>query len=231
MVKNLIKKYTDLVAEVARDHEKVGASLKGHDFEHALMVANYAFRIAPDKHLAELGWIAGLCHNADHLVQQGFFRPDKKRGKKSDTLIRKKVNQYLSLTKLTDQDKHAVMEAVFEHHKKNDPHDSKLTMVLKDADRLANVGALHSMRSSRDMIHLPIVDYVHLFHHPEATYRKPGSAAKDIWYSLEWEPWLRLPKAKQLGKKRYKFLRMFLNDLESQLREAGLYPYPFPKKR
>lgn len=230
-VESLIKKYTDLVAMVMRDHEKVGAAMHGHDFEHALMVANYGLRIAEDKHTAELAWIAGLCHNTDHLIERGFFRPDIRRGKKSDALIRTRLAQYLSHTKLNDADKHAITNAVLEHRKKNDPHDTKLTMILKDADRLANVGALPCLRSARDMAHLPTVDYVHLFHHPRATYRQPDSVAKDIWYSTEWEPWIRMPKAKQIAKKRFAFLKYFLKDLEDQLKESGLRPYPFPKKK
>lgn len=143
-------------------------------------------------------------------------------------LIRKKLIQCLKKTKLSDSDKHLIIEAVLAHRKLNDRSDNKVTVALKDADRLANVGALLCLRSAKDFEHLPVIDYIHLFNHPSATYRHPESVGKDISYSLEWEKWLRLPKAKKLGAKRFAFLRSFLKDIEAQLKESRLEPYPFP---
>lgn len=48
-IEKLINKYTELLTAVIRDHEKVKAGETGHDFEHALMVANYGARIAEEK--------------------------------------------------------------------------------------------------------------------------------------------------------------------------------------
>ncbi|MBI4085867.1 MAG: HD domain-containing protein [Candidatus Liptonbacteria bacterium] len=230
-IETLIKKYTELLTMVIRDHEKVRASESGHDFEHALMVANYSVRIADDARTAKLAWVAGICHNTDHLIERGLVPEHFRKKHTLDTLVRKKLIQYLQYTTLNHNDKQLVIEAVMEHRKRNDPRDSKVTVALKDADRLANVGALLCLRSAKELEHLPVLDYIHLFHHPSSSYRHPESVGKDISYSLEWKKWLRLPKAKKIGAKRFAFLKIFMQDIENQLKESRLRPYPFSRKK
>ncbi len=230
-IEKLIKKYTELLTAVIRDHEKVKASESGHDFEHALMVANYCVRIADDARTAELAWVAGICHNTDHLIERGLFPRHLRKKRKLNALVREKLLQYLRYTAFNKNDKRLVFEAVAEHRKRNDLRDNQITVTLKDADRLANVGALLCLRSAKELEHLPVLDYIHLFHHPSATYRHPESVVKDISYSLEWKKWLRLPKAKKIGAKRFAFLKTFLQDIENQLKESRLRPYPIPRKK
>lgn len=214
----LLEQFSELVAAVREDHKKQRAiSFGGHDFEHAFAVAQYGWMIAEDEKTGTLAWIAGICHNTDRIFPGS-----------SDEEIKNKLNEYLKFTSLENGDKNLIIEAVLEHSKKNDPNDNPVTVALKDADRLDNIGALVCLRSAQLYHNLPPVDYVHLFNDPSATFKNPGSIAKDLWYSLEWENWLRLPKAKKLGAPKFAFMRSFLAELERDLREVGLHPYPFP---
>ncbi len=209
--------FPELVVIIQKDHKRQQPlSFGGHDFGHALGVAQYAAMIAEDEKTGTLGWVAGLCHNTDRIFPGS-----------SDEEIEKKIREYLNATSFEDREKSLIVEAVLEHPKKNDPNDNPVTIILKDADRLDNLGALVCLRSAQLYHNMPAVDYIHLFSDPNATFKNPGSVAKDIAHLLEWEPWLRLPKAKILAAPKFAFLKSFLQEIEHELREKGLYPYPF----
>lgn len=204
--------FRDLARKVQKDHIEQNAIGGGHDFLHALMVAQYGWMIAERKY-GLLAWVAGICHNTDRLFPEGD----------AESIVRGYLNQY---TEIIKSDKKFIIEAVLNHSKLNDPNDHAVTIALKDADRLANIGALTCIRAGQFRFDLPGVDPVHLFDDPKASYKDPKSAARNICFTLEWEPWMRLPKAKELAKPYFDFLREFLGNIEQQLRETGLYPYP-----
>lgn len=212
--------FPELVEMVRQDHTQRGVAGGGHDFLHALMVAQYGKLIAKNKRIGVLVWVAGICHNTDHLFPL--------------LEIKGRLDSYLEITDLSAEEKWLVIEAVIEHSKLNDPRDNPVTIALKDADRLANIGPNVFIRSGQFRPQLPTYDpfYV-LTLDPESTFQGPMSCLDDIKHCLEWEQWLRLPKAKELAIPYFKQLRIFIKGFARQLKEVDLLPYPFkaPKER
>src|SRR3989338_3074125 len=134
--KRLLADFHELVDMVHFDHERQGICGGGHDFYHALIVASYAALIAENVRLATLGFVAGICHNADRMYPHDECPLP-------PAYLRKTGDE------LSYSEREAVCEAVMEHSKKNDPNDNPVTVILKDADRLGNIGPLHWLRAGQ----------------------------------------------------------------------------------
>lgn len=214
--KPLWEVFPHLNVAVRKDHERMGATGGAHDFVHALMVAQYAVKIAENDHTGKLAWIAGLCHNTDRLFPEDA--------------VERIIQVYMNLSDIgfVDDEKALIVEAVLEHHKLNNDNDNPVTITVKDADRLANVSALLLVRAGQFYPNLPAFDPRFLIKpDPMATYREPKTVLHDIRCALEWEPWLRLPKAKELGKPRFTLLKRFIDDVQFQMKETGLLSFPW----
>ena len=112
-----------------------------------------------------------------------------------------------------------------EHSKRNSASDDAVTVALKDADRLANAGAGVLIRAGQFRPKDPVIDLEYAFKpDPTATFREPKTQLRNLQHILEWEDWLRLPKAKEIGKRRFAFIRMSIEQLFDDLREAELLP-------
>ena len=124
-----------------------------------------------------------------------------------------------------------MVEAVLNHPKLNDSADNLITITLKDADRLANLGPNAYIRSGQLYHYLPAYDPRYIKNpNPAATFSDPKTVLHDIRCALEWEQWLRLPRAKEIGKKYFDHLRAYLNDFEKQIHEAGLVSFCLPEE-
>ncbi|MBI3631791.1 MAG: hypothetical protein HY219_02930 [Candidatus Staskawiczbacteria bacterium] len=135
-----------------------------------------------------------------------------------------------------------IAEAVMQHSKWPSPKDNPVTVILKDADKLANLEPLTlAVRASQWQADLSPVNLVHLDQYPpKCNYKKPGSILRDLVSSLEWEgeceyepgkkiPWLRIPKAVELAKPMFKLLRGLISATIHNYKAVGLIPYPFPE--
>lgn len=229
----LVEKFPVLVQRVRKDHAAKSALVgTGHDFSHALMVAQYCLMIADDP-LATMAWPAAICHNTDRLF------PDD-----SEEFIEKRVRKYFELEDVrggmdrdyrinfSDKEVDLIIEAVMCHSHRPSENDNSVTVVLMDADKLANIGSLLALRSAQFQPNLPIVDLRYLDQRPPGTsFKKPGSIYWDIKSSLEWaEPgWIRTPKAKDLAKPLFEELQIVLDGVVRQYENTGLVPYPFPE--
>ena len=221
----LWEKHLPLVLEVREDHRKQGAVGGGHNFLHAIMVAQYCPLIAPDRRVGELAWIAAICHNTDRI----FLNLEAEE-------IARKVSKYLnSETDLTKREEALIIEAVVSHDKPNDDNDSPVTIVLKDADRLANLGPNLIIRSGQYYSDLAAFDprFV-LESDPQATYRNPKTVLHDVLCALEWieeggKFGIRLKAAREIAEPYARFLRDFRDLMHHQLEETGLIPYMFPE--
>lgn len=211
---HLFQKYQKLVQQVRYDHEQYRVNTPGHDLLHALMVAQYAVMIAPDASIGELAWVAALLHNTDRLL-------------KNDVLVEPQVTKHLLSTPLSLEEQKVVCRAVLEHAKRNSDDDDDVTMVLKDADRLANIGPSNILRIGQGFPHLPAVDPLHFAQDPSASYENLKSVYRNVAELVLWdsEGWLRLPKARELAKPYFDFLRQFMKLLERQYEEVELKPY------
>ncbi len=215
----LLQKYRKLVEMVRQDHMARVTGKKGHDFYHAYRVAQCAKRIAEDEQTRELGWVAGVVHNADHLF------PD---------AIRENLERYLEQTNLASEEKQTIVTAVLNHSKRNGPDDSPVQICLMDADKVVCMELDVILRSAQFMSHLPIYDPRFVSEKdPTSTYRNPKTILRDIEGCLEWveqEGWFRLPKAKALAEERYRKLKDFQDDFAEQLADSGMLSPEFPEE-
>lgn len=226
------ERFAEISKHVRQKHEKVG--LYGHhDWVHAFRVGEVARQVAldewGDEHLSHLAGVAGLCHNADRIIQKeaGLGRREV-----PQKLVRALVIDWLSWGSISITSVAILVHAVLEHDEKNSPEDSRVLIALMDADRVVNLDVDLFPRSGQYYHNLPVVDYKHLLDDPEATYRNPKSVLRDIAYSMDWaDPTSPVCVRTRLGKKmaeeRVKIFRTFFDTLQAQLAEEGIHPYPF----
>ncbi|MDP2598711.1 MAG: hypothetical protein Q8P49_02685 [Candidatus Liptonbacteria bacterium] len=242
--------YPALTKAVKRTHDEAAEWLGGpmfhcHDFDHTLRVANYAMVIAPDEKTGKMAAIAGLCHNADRILQKklkvGPF------GKVPREDIEKMVRGWLTVEfdtpKMREGDPYrprfdtteegrAIIDAVLNHGNKNGKGDSAVLITLMDANRLVNIEADVLVRDGQYFGDtLRVVDPVHLDKDPNASFRNLGSILRNSVEKFDWEMeggfvGIRLPKARELMKSRFIFLRLWIETVRAQREEAGLFPYP-----
>lgn len=221
--------YPWLVETVWATHAEMGMLGGGHDPDHAIRVAQMAMNIAGDGLIGQLAAAAGLCHNADRILQKklGIGRRDVKKDH-----IRTLVDEWLSAEEdfLVDE-VWVIQEAVLSHDGKNRDGDSPVLIALMDADRLVNAEPDLIMRSGAHYSDLPAVDLVHLEADPDATYRDPRSILRDVMETIVWltpgtEFYVRLPKAREIAARRKALFDNFLAELKKCLEETGFYPYP-----
>ncbi len=72
---HIYEDFPGIAAAVQKTHEQVGLH-SHHDWIHAIRVGNVAMQVAldewGDQRLAHLAGIAGLCHNADRIIQKSM---------------------------------------------------------------------------------------------------------------------------------------------------------------
>ncbi len=213
------KKFARLYNKVKQNHEDLllsGQGNRGHGFDHDLMVAQYAAIIADDLQVAEMAWVAAMMHSADRGYEPHIT-----------AVI---IEEYLSLLPkggFSSSDLILIREAVVGHSEMNSDLDNPVTIVLKDADRLANIGAINLIRGGQHRPNIPACIPETVGHlHPESSFKRPMSCYDTTFYILEWEKMLRTPKAKELGKQYFDFVRRFQVLVVHQQAEVGLWPWP-----
>lgn len=204
-----------------RELDRAGRANHGHGFyDHDLAVAQYGTLIAPDERTGELAWIAGLLHSTDH------FYPDR---------IGEIVRERLALLpqNIAAREKELVVDAVLRHEEANSADDSPVSVTLKDADRLANIGALVIARSGQFFPAIPAADPAHLeTRDPASIYWHPTSVLEDLRDLLQYEagPYgLRLARAREIAGPRFQYLREYLNRVAADFKHLGIIPWP-PEK-
>jgi len=204
--------------KVKADHVKAIDAVGGHDFLHAVMVAEYAEVIEPNPVMAGMGWLAGMCHNTDCLFPR-----------MSDQEIKDHIiGNYFSGFALKKGSMEQIVVAVLEHSKKNSDSDGLVTVVLKDADRLANIGPPLMIRSGQRYSKLPCFDPRWILEDdPKSSYRNPRTVLRDVKSSLEWKDgWLRLPKAREIAEKYFVLLQEYVELMDTQIQETNLDQLP-----
>lgn len=219
----------EVATKVRLKHETVG--LHGHhDFVHAFRVGEIARQIAldewSDNRLSTLAGLAGLCHNADRIVQKEL---DVGTQRVSDESVTALVTAWLQES-LNEGDVAAVVEAVLKHNEKNSVEDSQILIALMDGDRVVNLDTDLFPRSGQLYHNLPVVDYRHLLDDPAATYQNPKSVLRDIGFALEWvnpssDFCVRTHLGQKMAKDRVVVFRTFFDSLKTQLTEEGVYPF------
>ncbi|MEK7188184.1 MAG: hypothetical protein AAB691_05065 [Patescibacteria group bacterium] len=131
----------------------------------------------------------------------------------------------------TDED--FIVDAVLKHSGFNNSEDHPVLVTLMDADRIICSMAEEVMHATRFWLELPDLDPVHLSHDPEAhSYRNPRSVFKNFECRRDWiDPssrvCVRLPRAMELMKRFVGAMNDYIEEVEGQRIELGLYPdYP-----
>lgn len=226
-VELLVQEFRLLLENVARDHEENRGMAGGHhDMHHALSVAQTTLIIAPDVDTARLAWVAGILHNTDRL----FCDRSKMLPEEQKLRVIFLIEERLSLTNLDRQEKEPVVEAVVNHAGLNGPKDSTVKITLMDADRIANLGAIHGIRMAQHFPNQPIFNPKDPLKSSGAKYENPNFWVDNCLTTLEWKDdprvMLRLPKAKELAEPGFKFLEAMLVDILRQQKAIGMHPFP-----
>lgn len=266
-MKKIWQIFPDLVKIIKKSHDEVSGLGYGHDFDHCLRVGNLAYRFAVEDHgfgaglvygggivldhkaacLAMIGedklnrivaGIAGLCHNADRILQVqekvGVY------GKIDHEKIEKLIFSWLGhsednlLVDLSPNDQDSIIFSCLKHGEPNKPDDSLVLIALKDADRVVNAGADVIMRNGQFFPpNFPVVDPINLFNDPTADFRNCKSVLRALQNALDWEEEkccaaLRLPQAKEFAKRRFAFLRKYVEEVIEQRQEEGLLDGDYP---
>src|SRR3989344_1367076 len=153
-----IEMFPELWKAVYLRHLKSNILTGGHDPFHAARVGQYAFEIAEALEVARLAGVAGLCHNADRILQH-----DLKVSRKDvpEEMVIVLVNEWLDFTDLSEEKRRLVVSAVLLHSLPHDPNDGLVLVSLKDADLLANLEPDVIMRAAQFYPDFPVVDPVY----------------------------------------------------------------------
>ena len=183
---------------------------QGHGFDHDTLVAGFAVRIAATPHIAELAWIASHLHSFDRRLPKEE--------------VEKVVRRHIALVPdLSSDDVEWIWEAVRDHSEKNNENDNAVSIALKDADRLANIGPSVIIRGGQFYPNTTTQDFGHLLDFdPASKYNEPKTVLDDLRFCLEWELWLRLPEAQRIAKPFFDFLRAFFEMNAKHVQEAEL---------
>jgi len=224
------------LAEVVRvDHVAYDMKATGHPFDHTLTVAQIAFTIAEDGRVAYLAGAAGLCHNADRLLQKQLGGVGKK--DVSEEMVIAMIERWLGSSDehFSARDRKRILKAVLRHSLPNQDDGDDVLVALQDADRVACSMPEQIMGAAQFRPDLPTIDPQFLHRDPSAhSYRDPRSVLKSLecWCdcadSENTKFCVRLPEAKKLMQRHIHFLRAYLREVEDRRMELGLWPdYPF----
>lgn len=224
-----------LTKAVKASHEELPwPMLYCHDFDHVLRVGDRALVIAGSEWSGRLASAAGLCHNADRILQKqaGSGRS----GKVADSDVVVMVNEWLNAEPLgtfSESDRRLIVDAVLKHSNRNDPNDGLIHVTLQDADRTVNIELDVIIRKGQFFgDDLRVVDPVHLLDDPRATYQSPGSILWSLKDDIECfgarkgVASLRLRKAREFAKPLLADAQQYLNMVLRQRERSGLVPYP-----
>ena len=225
---NIWEIFPNLTEATKSSHDERNMVGTGHDFDHALQVAQVATMIAEDERTGRLAGAAGLCHDADRLLQKelGIGKEDV-----PDALVEELVREWLAVEEFSVTEKETILDAVLRHSGLNQADDGPVLIALMDADRIVCSGAEGIMTATAFWRELPVLDPKWLTHDPEAhSYNDPRSILRNLECRFDWvDPassvCVRLPKAKQMMEERVAFLRAYIERIERERVEAGLWPY------
>ena len=227
--------FPEIAEAVRRKHGEVGL-FGHHDWYHAFRVGEVARQISldewSDERLSHLTGLAGLAHNADHIIYHVLGREKYKTSPDTNQKVLDLIGSWLSSSMLKPFEKETVVDAVLNHQAKNMPGDSNVLIALKDADRVVNFDEDVIARSGQNYPNVPVVDYRYFLDNPDATFREPGSVMKDLANCFDWvNPktlfCVRTRLGRKMAEERAVYLRDYLERVKSRLTEIGLCPYPF----
>lgn len=204
---------------------------RGHGPEHDLTVAKWCVILSDNQDTRELAWVAALLHSIDRLMPH--YLPHE--------IVKSLVDRqftYLPTHYFDSYEKEIISHAILHHAEKNKPEDSDVLVVLKDADRLANLAPEIIMRIGQFAPAVPSFDLQYIDRpHPDSSFGNLKTALDDLYYVLEWamgekfwlQPrdqwetyaldnhWFRTPKAWPIAYQYAQFLLRYIEKVKKEV--------------
>jgi hypothetical protein len=205
----------NMLVETGRGH-------RGHGPDHDMLVGGYALIIADLTLIAKMAWVAAHLHSLDR------FYGDEHVQMTDEMLALVWADDHNS--GFTSDQIAMIREAVMKHGRPNEDDDNPVTVILKDADRLANMNPHVIVRSGQFQSELPVVEfgYVGFDKHPGSTYKAPRSIHDDLLGCLEWHPdsgtpyAIRTEAARPFANELYEHLTTWFTLSQKHMKLAGL---------
>lgn len=207
------KKYAALYAAVKDTHEASAYRHRGHGLDHDVAVAQMAVFIAPTTQLADKGWIAGLIHSTDRLVEASEYT--------------KRLRSLLALLPIhafSAEEVEEIYIAIFEHDQKSPTHRSPTQEILQDADKLVNMQATLVIRAGQFHANIPTIELSYLKElNPASTYSRPRSVLDNIRIiALEYPSLIHTEKGKELASRYAQRLREYERQVLDDHEKLGI---------
>lgn len=180
---------------------------RAHGWPHTDRVRRYALQLARaegvDPHLAE---IAALLHD----VGRSESGPESEHGARSAEM----ATSLLADLPLTDDERQEVLHAVHWHNSQRG--DTRLLLVLRDADMLDGLGAIGLMRGFMSKADLPPYDPAAPFD-PDHVQHPPASVSDQIRLQQRFYGWLNTETARRMARDRFAFMEAFVEQVRREL--------------
>ncbi len=159
-------------------------------------------------------FVSAITHSLDRLVerndQEGF-----------EAL----THSCLELVDVGEGFREEIFIAVMDHGKKNDVgrQDSLICVILKDADRIANIGAALAIRSGQFTPDIPPYEMAFLRSvNPTHSYHNPASVLEDLRECFVWGDWMRTSRGKEIFGLKAENLRLYLDLVAEEYEMIGM---------
>jgi uncharacterized protein len=183
-----------------------------HDIKHVTRVAALAKYIATkegyDSREAE---IAGILHDMGRTVQE----EDKGHGPAGVPLAHELLNEFTDYDEAT---KNRILSAVSDHS--NLKAAGELTHIVQDADMLDGLGAIGIMRAYTSRTDVPDYDPSNI---APTVGKKDTNMHDGIAYQMEWLGLMHTSTAKKIAKKRYDYMKNFLEEFKDEVQRKDVY--------
>jgi HD superfamily phosphodiesterase len=114
----------------------------------------------------------------------------------------------------TDHERQEVLHAVRWHNSQRG--DSRLLLVLRDADMLDGLGAIGLMRGFMSKAHLPAYDPTAPYD-PDGIQNPPAYVSDQIRLQQRFYGWLNTDSARQMARDRFTFMEAFVAQVRREL--------------
>jgi hypothetical protein len=230
-VKQIWKVFPQLTKAVRQSHVD-NKMAGGHPFDHVLQVAQCAYIIAETEDIGKLAGAAGLCHNADRILQKslGIGRRDVPEEK----VIALMQGWLDASAEFTPAESGRIVKVVLRHSGPNLNDGDDILVALQDADRITCSMADAIMGAGQYWHDIPPIDPRWIVNPADTDFRHPKCVARDLVGRRDWidpnQPRLcvRLPKAKELMARRVAYINWYLEEIRAQRAEVGLSAEDYP---
>lgn len=190
-------------------------SVPSHDFNHVKRVVMYARKISPEKYLF-LTEAAAWLHDIGRIMEKkGVGKCGIDHAFESAKIASKILDKY----GFEKKEKMAITGAIARHNKLNAEDDTKIAILLKDADRLDGIGAIGIIRAIMDKHDMRIYIGRKDLQGCKTDEKSIQTVYGGIKRHSEFYRMLRIKKAKKMAKRGNEFISYFKKLLDQEIRD------------